>query len=79
MQRPRIVLADEPTGNLDPATGEGVQELLFELNREHGCTLVVATHNDRLAAAMDRTVRLLGAGIAPVAAVAVARRGGVGC
>jgi len=59
-QRPRLVLADEPTGNLDPATGEGVQQLLLALNREHGSALVVATHNDRLAAAMERTLRLEG-------------------
>jgi lipoprotein-releasing system ATP-binding protein len=59
-QRPRLLLADEPTGNLDPATGEDVQQLMLELNREHGATLVVATHNDRLAAAMGRTLRLAG-------------------
>jgi lipoprotein-releasing system ATP-binding protein len=57
-QRPRLLLADEPTGNLDPGTGEEVQHLLLELNREEGATLVVATHNDRLAAAMGRTLRL---------------------
>ena len=58
--RPRLLLADEPTGNLDPATGEDVQQLLLELNHEHGAALVVATHNDRLAAAMGRTLRLAG-------------------
>jgi len=78
MQRPRLVLADEPTGNLDPATGETVQQLLLELNREHGCALIVATHNDRLASAMDRVVRLLGAGLAEVMPVPVVRRGGAG-
>ena len=46
------------TGNLDPATGEDVQQLMLELNQEHGAALVVATHNDRLAAAMGRTLRL---------------------
>src|SRR5438093_932139 len=60
VQRPRLLLADEPTGNLDPATGEGVQQLLIELNREHGSSLVVATHNARLAAAIGRTLRLAG-------------------
>src|SRR2546425_4675749 len=50
--RPRLILADEPTGNLDPTTGEEVQELLLELNHEQGSALVVATHNPRLAAAM---------------------------
>jgi lipoprotein-releasing system ATP-binding protein len=59
-QRPRLILADEPTGNLDPATGEDVQQLMFDLNREHGAALVVATHNDHLAAAMGRTLRLAG-------------------
>ena len=58
IQGPRVVLADEPTGNLDPVTGAGVQELLVELNRERGITLVAVTHNAGLAAAMDRTLRL---------------------
>jgi lipoprotein-releasing system ATP-binding protein len=65
IQEPRVVLADEPTGNLDPATGEGVQALLLELNRERNVTLVVATHNPGLAAAMDRTLRLAGGRIGP--------------
>src|SRR5690349_5636146 len=56
--RPRLLIADEPTGNLDPTTGEDVQQLLLELNHEHGAALVVATHNDRLAAAMGRMLRL---------------------
>jgi lipoprotein-releasing system ATP-binding protein len=55
---PRALLADEPTGNLDPVTGEGVQRLLIELNRERGVALIVVTHNPRLAAAMDRVMRL---------------------
>ena len=58
VQEPRAVLADEPTGNLDPVTGEGVQNLLLELNREHDITLVVVTHSATLAGAMDRTLRL---------------------
>ncbi|MCC6766083.1 MAG: ABC transporter ATP-binding protein [Deltaproteobacteria bacterium] len=58
VQEPRAVLADEPTGNLDPVTGEGVQNLLLELNREHAITLVVVTHSASLAGAMDRTLRL---------------------
>ena len=45
VQEPRAVLADEPTGNLDPLTGEGVQNLLLALNREHDITLVVVTHS----------------------------------
>ena len=58
VQEPRAVLADEPTGNLDPTTGAGVQSLLLELNREHAITLVVVTHSASLAGAMDRTLRL---------------------
>ncbi len=57
---PRVILADEPTGNLDPVTGEGVHHLLVELNETHGITLVVVTHNERLAAHMDRVLRLYG-------------------
>jgi lipoprotein-releasing system ATP-binding protein len=77
-QRPRLLLADEPTGNLDPATGEEVQQLLLELNREDGSTLVVATHNDRLAAAMERTLRLAGGLLHEERAAPLARRGGAG-
>jgi lipoprotein-releasing system ATP-binding protein len=55
---PRALLADEPTGNLEPATGDEVQRLLIELNRERGAALIVVTHNPKLAAAMDRVLRL---------------------
>ncbi len=65
MLRPRLLLADEPTGNLDPATGERVHELLLELNAESGSALVVATHNYALAAALGRVVRLVGGRIEP--------------
>jgi lipoprotein-releasing system ATP-binding protein len=57
---PPLVLADEPTGNLDPETGERVTSMLLDLNREGGSALVVVTHNDRLASAMERTLRLAG-------------------
>jgi lipoprotein-releasing system ATP-binding protein len=77
MRKPRLLLADEPTGNLDPATGERVHELLLELNAECGATLVVATHNDRLAAAMQRTLRLVGGRLEDTTE-SPARRGGVG-
>ncbi len=55
---PRILLADEPTGNLDERTGDKVHELLVRLNCERGLTTLVATHNERLAAALSRRVRL---------------------
>jgi lipoprotein-releasing system ATP-binding protein len=55
---PRALLADEPSGNLDRETGERLHALLRRLNRERGITLVVVTHNERLAAACDRVLRL---------------------
>jgi lipoprotein-releasing system ATP-binding protein len=58
VRRPALVLADEPTGNLDPDTGSEVERLLIELNHEAGITCVVVTHSPRLAGAMDRTMRL---------------------
>ncbi|MBS6829687.1 MAG: ABC transporter ATP-binding protein [Desulfovibrio sp.] len=56
--RPRVLLADEPTGNLDEISGAQVGDLLQELNRELGMTLVVVTHNLELAARMDRGLEL---------------------
>jgi len=56
--RPRLVLADEPTGNLDPATADEVHELYHRLNVELGITLVVATHNERLMRRLGRALRL---------------------
>jgi lipoprotein-releasing system ATP-binding protein len=58
--RPKVVLADEPTGNLDPATAEEVFDLFVSLARDAGLAAVIATHNPALAARMDRTVRLDG-------------------
>jgi lipoprotein-releasing system ATP-binding protein len=55
---PKILLADEPTGNLDPHTADDVFALLLELARSAGLAAVVATHNPNLAARMDRIVRL---------------------
>jgi lipoprotein-releasing system ATP-binding protein len=56
--RPRLLLADEPTGNLDPQTAEGIHRLLVDLNARMGITAVVVTHNERLAAALPRRLRL---------------------
>jgi lipoprotein-releasing system ATP-binding protein len=58
--QPAILLADEPTGNLDPATGEGIHQLLRDVNRELGITAVVVTHNETLARSMPRRLRLAG-------------------
>ncbi|MCL4187192.1 MAG: ATP-binding cassette domain-containing protein [Rhodobacteraceae bacterium] len=56
--RPRILLADEPTGNLDAANGAAIMDLLFGLRDRHGATLVLVTHAPELAARCDRVVRL---------------------
>ncbi len=56
--RPRMVLADEPTGNLDPHTADEVHDLFHHLNRELGITLIIATHNERLTRSMGRALRL---------------------
>lgn len=57
--RPRLLLADEPTGNLDPQTADGIHALLADLNARMGITAVVVTHNERLAAALPRRLRLV--------------------
>jgi lipoprotein-releasing system ATP-binding protein len=56
--KPRLLLADEPTGNLDEATGEGIHQLLLDLNRRLGIAAIVVTHNPRLAERMPRRLRL---------------------
>ena len=55
---PKLVLADEPTGNLDSATSDAIHELFFQINREHGTTIVVVTHNPAFAERMPRVVRM---------------------
>ena len=62
--RPKLLLADEPTGSLDAASGASVIDLLFEMNREYGTTLVLVTHDDSLAARCGRTIRLVAGRIA---------------
>lgn len=57
---PSILLADEPTGNLDAATGAQVIDLMFELNRERNTTLVLVTHDEKLSARCGRVIRLAG-------------------
>jgi putative ABC transport system ATP-binding protein len=62
--RPKILFADEPTGNLDAETSEKVEKLLFDLNRDAGTTLVVVTHNLELASKTHRIIRIKGGYIA---------------
>lgn len=59
IMKPRLILADEPTGNLDWATGEEIAELLFRLNREAGVAMVIATHNQKLAEKMSKKMELI--------------------
>jgi lipoprotein-releasing system ATP-binding protein len=58
VMRPRLLLADEPTGDLDEATAEALERLLREMHAEFGLTSIVATHNPRFAAACDRVLRM---------------------
>ena len=62
---PRLVLADEPTGNLDTHTGEEVFALIKDLNRQRGITFVLVTHNEKLSAQADRVVRMVDGKIEP--------------
>ena len=69
--KPRLLLADEPTGNLDEATGEGIHQLLAELNQRLGIAAIVVTHNPRLAERMPRRLRLSEGLVIEAAAAAV--------
>lgn len=64
--KPKLVLADEPTGSLDLRIGEEVQDLLFQLNQEHGIALIVATHNRQFATKIGRCVELREGRLAPL-------------
>ena len=55
---PKILFADEPTGNLDSATSKIVEDMLFNYQKEHGATLIIVTHDEELAARCDVTVRI---------------------
>ena len=59
IMKPRLILGDEPTGNLDWATGEEIAELLLRLNREAGIAMVIATHNQKLAEKMSKKMELI--------------------
>jgi putative ABC transport system ATP-binding protein len=57
---PRVLFADEPTGNLDTASGDKISKLLFDLNRDSGTTLILVTHDQSLAAQCDRVLQIDG-------------------
>ena len=65
VHRPSLLLADEPTGNLDPGTARRTMDLLLAQTREHGAALVLVTHSDTAAARADRVLRLTAQGMAP--------------
>jgi lipoprotein-releasing system ATP-binding protein len=63
---PALLLADEPTGNLDEASAADLQQLLRDMHREQGLTSIVVTHNAAIAAGCDRVLRLEGGHLVPV-------------
>ncbi len=71
--QPEVIFADEPTGNLDSATGAAVEETLFNLNRKKGITLVVVTHDSDLASKCDRVIEMKDGRIVSDTATEVAR------
>jgi lipoprotein-releasing system ATP-binding protein len=66
LNNPALVLADEPTGNLDTHTGQGVFQLLRAFNQTQGTTFVLVTHNESLAAQADRILRMVDGQLEPV-------------
>ena len=62
---PKLLLADEPTGNLDAATGADIIDLMFELNREQGATLILVTHDAELSQRCGRVLQLAGGMLQP--------------
>jgi putative ABC transport system ATP-binding protein len=70
---PQVIFADEPTGNLDSNTGEAIEHLLFEMNREKGITLIVVTHDPELAAKCRRVIELKDGEIISDSQAAIAR------
>jgi len=66
IHEPKLILADEPTGNLDSKTGEEIISLLLRLNKEKGVTLVIVTHEPEIAKKADRTVIIRDGRIEPV-------------
>jgi lipoprotein-releasing system ATP-binding protein len=75
VMRPKLLLADEPTGNLDSKTGNEVNELFFRLNEQFGTSMLIVTHNPDLAARMQRTVRMVDGQLADVDPVPHAQEG----
>jgi len=63
MRSPSVILADEPTGNLDARTGDEVFDILLEQNRARGMAMIIVTHNERLAARLSRRLRMVDGGI----------------
>jgi lipoprotein-releasing system ATP-binding protein len=59
LMRPKVLMADEPTGNLDRSTGEQIMQMLVDLNRREGLTIVMVTHDPWIAEQADRTVQLV--------------------
>lgn len=75
--QPKLLLADEPTGNLDGRTGQTIVDLLFDLQRRHRATLVLVTHDNALAALCQRTVRMADGRIVEDKATGVSEKAGV--